>query len=512
MSDTARRRFDILITAAEAFPAFEREFLRAQKEIIASFRVFDPWTTLRSPEARKIGPTWFDLITDTLNRKVSVSIVITDFDPVACHDLHAGTWSSLRALRAAAEASRHPELLTVSAAMHPARVGLLPRTVLWRRSIKELSQNLEAYNALPKAEAQDRLREVPGLRALVEWKGDKLVPKRGKPPPLVPVSHHQKLAVFDNETLYIGGLDLDDRRYDTPEHRQSAEQTWHDVQVIVDGPIVAEAAAHIRNFRAIAAGQAPGHCAHLLRTMSARRSFPLPRLSPKAVLSEMADAHSAQIAKAKRLIYLETQFFRYRKLARQLAKRAQENPDLQMILILPAAPEEAAFNNSTGTDVAYGEHLQTECIKIVRKAFGDRLFIGCPAQPRTGSADKRAAHYGAPIVYVHAKVSIFDDAHGIISSANLNGRSFGWDTEAGIPTGNTEEVKALKKRCFDHWLGADADPACYDDATAREAWAGRAARNAQLPPDQRQGFLLPYSVAPAEEVGYNVPAVPEEMV
>ncbi len=38
---------------------------------------------------------------------------------------------------------------------------------------------------------------------------------------------------------------------------------------------------------------------------------------------------------------------------------------------------------------------------------------------------------GAPMIYVHAKVSIFDRSAAIVSSANLNGRSLRWDTEAG---------------------------------------------------------------------------------
>ncbi|MEP4999186.1 hypothetical protein [Pseudophaeobacter sp.] len=40
-----------LITASEAFPAFETEFMNARHEIIASFCIFDPETPLRSERA-----------------------------------------------------------------------------------------------------------------------------------------------------------------------------------------------------------------------------------------------------------------------------------------------------------------------------------------------------------------------------------------------------------------------------------------------------------------------------
>ena len=65
------------------------------------------------------------------------------------------------------------------------------------------------------------------------------------------------------------------------------------------------------------------------------------------------------------------------------------SPDLTMILILPAAPEEVAFEDSPGPDVAFGEHLQVKSIEILQKAFGPRLFIGAPAQPRAVAPDGR---------------------------------------------------------------------------------------------------------------------------
>jgi two-component sensor histidine kinase len=77
-----RAATQILITASEAFPAFEREVLRARAEIWASFRIFDPSTRLRSPEARAVGETWWDLVVHTLRRGVAIHLTLADFDPV----------------------------------------------------------------------------------------------------------------------------------------------------------------------------------------------------------------------------------------------------------------------------------------------------------------------------------------------------------------------------------------------------------------------------------------------
>ncbi len=511
MTDASLRLFKPLLTAEEAFPALEQEFLAAKREVIAGFRIFDPSTKLRSPSAKAIGDTWFDLIVDTLGRGVKITLIISDFDPVVRMNNHIYTWTCLRRLYAAAEVSGAPHLLQACAAMHPAKVGFLPRLLLWPRTAKEMRKNLAEVNEKPLVERRAFLKRAPSLAPLLTWKNDQLVP-RVFPPPLIPVTHHQKLAVFDNERLYIGGLDLNDRRYDAPTHKQDASDTWHDTQVLVDGPVAQEAADHLRSFRRTVSGEPPVSQKLLLRTISAKRRVSFPFLSPKPVIRTLAAAHAERIAKSQTLIYLETQFFRDRKLARQLAERASQNSALSLILILPAAPEGAAFEDEPGSDVAYGEHLQVKCLKILRDAFGARAFFGSPAQPRAVPPDGRATYYGAPIVYLHAKVSIFDDRHGIISSANLNGRSFAWDTEAGIATQNVAEVAHLKSRCFAHWLGPAADPACYDDLTACDAWAAQAALNAQTRPEDRKGLILPYSAAEAEALGYNLPGVPDEMV
>lgn len=511
MKGADNRPFQVLLTAQEAYPELERQFLRAQKEVLAGFRIFDPKTKLRSVEGQQIGECWADLITDTLNRGVRISLILSDFDPVIRPDLHKDAWESVEGLQAAADASDNPDLLHVHASLHPARVGILPRLLLWPRLLKQMRTGLADINTKSRAEKEEYLARTPKLRPLVKWRGDKIVP-RLPPPPLIPVTHHQKLAVFDNSRLYIGGLDLNDRRYDTPEHQRDADKTWHDIQVLTEGPAVQEARRHLQGFEALTEGQKPTPNHHLLRTISAKRRVSLPYLSPKAMVNELAQTHNKSIARAEKLIYLETQFFRDSSLAEQLAKRARDIPDLSLILILPAAPEGAAFEDSPGSDVAYGEHLQVKALKIVQDAFAERLFVGSPAQTRAVTPDGRATHYGAPIIYLHAKIAIFDDTSALVSSANLNGRSLSWDTEAGISIDAPQEVTELKQRCFTHWLGADADPAFFDSVSARAAWAARAASNASLQPDQREGFLLPYSVAPAEDLARNLPGVPDEMV
>jgi phospholipase D1/2 len=507
---------ELYLTAGEAFPALERAFLTARSEILAGFRIFDLTTRLRSDEAREIGETWFDLIAHTLSRGVAVTFTLSDFDPVVRPELHRGSWRSHRMFLAAAEHSDHPDLLTVRVAMHPATVGWLPRLALWPKTYGLLKDIARDLNALGADKRQTHLENMPGLAPLLKRSDAGVTAKAWPPAQLIPATHHQKLAVFDSAAVYIGGLDLDERRYDTPEHERMAEETWHDAHMMVRRvDLAASARQHLLSFwkdDATTIAEMPS--GGFLRTLSAPRKFNLLSMSPRQEITEIANAHMTEAAKATRLIYLETQFFRDRRLAEKLAQAARENPDLSLILILPAAPEDVAFENTQSSDKRYGEYLQAKCVAILRAAFGARLFIGAPARPtsETRHDPGRAALAGAPIVYVHAKVSVFDETAAVISSANLNGRSHYWDTEAGVLIRDPHAVRGIRRQCMAHWLPEDTGAEYFEVETATQAWAALADENEGAAPHERRGFLLPYPDAPARRFGKNLPGVPEEMV
>ncbi|MGR3512008.1 MAG: phospholipase D family protein [Paracoccaceae bacterium] len=505
----------IFITAAEAYPEMERAFLHAKREIWASYRVFSLSTRLRSEEARHIGDTWFDLLVHVLKKGVSLHFVLSDFDPILAGDLHCASWQARRAFIAAAEVAGPDARLSVVNAVHSARVGLLPRLLLWPRLVKEISKTAEALNVGSTADRRRAMECRPGLRPwLRETDEGRLEARKWYPPPLVPGSHHQKMAIFDREVLCIGGLDLDERRYDSKAHRRRHDETWHDVQVMCRGPVVEDAQRHVETFLDVVAGnRAPEPPAALLRTISRRRRLQAPFLGPRPIVSELADMHHAAIKRTRHLIYLETQFFRDRKTADALAEAARRRPGLGLILILPGAPEDVAFEGSTAADARFGEYLQAECISTVANAFGDRAAICSPVKPQSADdTDDRDTLCGAPIIYVHAKVSIFDRKQAIVSSANLNGRSLAWDTEAGIALTDAGHVEKLFIRVAKHWLPKDVGPRFLDPKEAAGHWRVLAQANAERKPEARKGFLVPYRVRPAEKFGRRFPGVPEKMV
>lgn len=515
-----RSPLQVFVTAGEAYPALERAFLTAEHEINAGFRVFDLKTRLRSDEARAIGNTWFDLVIHTLSRGVALRIVLSDFDPIARPRLHRATWRTVRMFWAAAELAGPSAKLVVVPSMHSAVAGLWPRVLFWPVVQSRLLRVSGWLRRLVGSHRMAALRDMPGVQRMLTAKDALPRPRVLSLPPLYPATHHQKLAVFDRKRLYIGGLDLDERFYDTPNHHLPGQETWHDVQLMVEGSVAQDAAAHLDGFLDIIAGETqPNDPApvrdglRFVRTLSRRRGRGAWRvIAPDPVVAEIEVAHRDAINSARNLIYVETQYFRDRRLARHLAEAARVSPDLKMILILPAAPDDVAFEGATGLDARLGEFLQAKCLRILRRGFGRRLFIGGAAQPRRTRAKGRAQLKGAPLVYIHAKVSLFDDERAIVSSANLNGRSLRWDSEAGLVLTRPDEVLHLRHRLMAHWLPKDAGADFFDPNRALMAWWRLANLNAKLPPEQRRGYILPYDLKSAQDFGRAFPLVPDEMV
>lgn len=509
----ARLDPEVCLTAGEAYPKLERAFLAAEREIIVSFRIFDPATKLRSPEARAIGEDWFDLVVHVLRRGVRITLYISDFDPIVSTDLHQATWESLRRLVAAREVAQAGKRFHFVAAAHPARVGLFPTVALYPLFMRELRNRAAELSALDGKQLARTLEHVPGLRPFLRESKSGVRPL-WRLPRLTPTTHHQKVAVFDRELLTVGGLDLDERRFDTKAHERPADETWHDVQIFVRDRDRAEAAVqHILHLQRVTGGLTkPPETPGLLRTLSRRRRVNLPYISPHTIVREIAERHQHRIAAAERLIYLESQYFRDLELAEWLARAARRNPGLGLILMIPAAPEEIAFNGLDRVDTRLGELLQARCVRKVAAAFGERLFVGAPARRVRHDSDGRDSLGGAPIIYVHAKLSIFDDTAAMVSSANLNGRSLSWDTEAAVELTDRADIDRLRERCFRHWLPDDADGPFFDPDAAPRAWRRLAEENLRTDPEKRRGFLLPYDPAPAERFGRAVPVVPNAMV
>ena len=532
--------FEPLITAEEAYPTLEKLAWQAERSIWMAYRLFEPGTGVRSPDIP--CETWLDLLREKLRQGIEVRIALADFDPIVAHELHERAWRSTEELASVA----HEGSLEVLPIRHEARLGEGWRYGFWLPTLKKLEDMRRELNELSEDERRMHFKRRPGIwcylrlddRGLLRWRSCRL-------PTLHPVTHHQKVSVFDGKRAVIGGLDINERRWDTKRHDRPAPETWHDISVQVDGPVVADIARHIADgwndsrermavlrrkqmrfapegapSMPLPAGPLPEPDAptataerglKLVRTVSKNQRGVL-GVSPVTCLAEIEDAHIRLIGAARRLIYIESQFLRSQPIAEALASAAEARPRLGLVMVLPAAPEQIAFDKKSGIPERLGEHLHEDCMERVREGFGDRAAILSPARHVRSDSSGRDQTHGAEIIYVHAKVLIIDDSEAIVSSANLNGRSLRWDTESGLLCSVPEKVAYLRRRVFEHWLPEGAGREFFELDTVAGAWRRLAKENVDLPPERRSGFLVPHDETAAEELGVDVPVMPDDAV
>ncbi|QLC26309.1 hypothetical protein HFP57_15570 [Parasphingopyxis algicola] len=541
-----------LIDSAEMYPRLEERMLTADRTAWLAFRIFDPSTRLRSDAAQEKGLTdWADLILYTVRRGVEVRLLLADFEPVMAERLHAGAWRSFHRIQAARAllSDADQQRLQIIVIQHVGEIGWFWRQMLrlaLRRRIRRLVERF--FGRLEKD--ADAFNVRPGLWRWLRWNGDRPTGwKPGPPPRLWPATYHQKCAIIDGKTAFIGGLDLDERRWDDSEHDRPADETWHDLSAIVDGPAAGDAAqnfvdlwnAELTRFAEIvgqwtsdetpdiAAGPldridgpvpaAPRHDAdatvQLLRTRS-RHSASLFAFGPVPDIRELKLAHRQVIGAARKRLYVEAQFFRSQDAAHWVIAALRDNPALEVVILIANVPEEIAFLGQ-GDNPAHrhGEYLQAKALTRILKAGGpERVGLFTMARDEAADpvedrySDSRGTAFGSGLIHIHAKLLIADDAACLISSANINGRSFNWDTELGFlwwqPDG---AIAAFRDELWSRLSGG----ALAGDAGLAE-WRSLADHNRLSDAGDRKGFIIPYQRARARRFGRPHFYVPDSLV
>ncbi|MGF1475466.1 MAG: phospholipase D family protein [Geminicoccaceae bacterium] len=533
-----------LITASVAFAAFERLVFEARHDVFLAFRILDPTTRLRSDGARERGlDTWADLLADAVGRGIRVRLLLSDFDAVAANRLHRMTWQSVRGFRERIPRDADGDRFQVIAALHEGEFGSVVRAWMWPVVRHRTAKLVESWRQT-EAGVEQKLGSSPGLWGTVTQKRERTRIAFWPPPRMWPATHHQKLLVADGESTILGGLDIDERRYDDPDHQREAETTWHDVSLEVRGAIAGDAERHFVdcwnrevprfNSRLTQLGapspDLPDPVSPLengskgrpvdrplpsdlsfVRTRSRRRFSPL-AFGPRPEIMEIERACLDQIQDCQNLLYLETQFFRSGIIADALCQAARKTKTLHVILVLPAAPEDVVFYGHEGPGARHGEWLQVQAIDQLRQAFADRFAAFCLVRDVPGTEEnERDAVDGRQITYLHSKVSIADGRWAIVSSANLNGRSLKWDTEAGAVWRDEEGVAAFQTALWSTHLrdGHTGEPA-RSAADALSMWRQAAE------PDRWQGDRRPqiaaYPLARARAFARRYRSVPHNMV
>lgn len=345
-------------------------------------------------------------------------------------------------------------------------------------------------------------------------------------------SHHQKFVILrhdrepDQDVAFLGGIDLCHSRRDDARHlgdRQTAPMPdtygerppWHDAQVAIRGPAVAEVEKvfcerwedpapetrqpirrlrdHFAHMDDVPPLPKPGpppqdvgpHAVQLLRTYPfMRRAHPFAPRGERSV----ARAYHKVLRRARSLVYLEDQYLWSTEVIEPFAEALEREGDLRMMIVVPRYPDQDGWLAGPASLIG-----RTEALARLRQAGGDRVAVY--------DLENDA---GTPI-YVHAKVCVVDDTWATVGSDNVNLRSWTFDSELSCAVLDEEGryARDLRLTLGAEHLGRDdvaelADPvtafeAFADSALRLEAWH-RSGRKGQRPP----GRLRPH---PQPELG-----------
>lgn len=290
-------------------------------------------------------------------------------------------------------------------------------------------------------------------------------------------SHHQKFAVIDGDSAFVGGIDLASARWDDREHRLhnslrfehgEPQKPYHDAMAFVSG----EAAQALETLFAERWQAATGEPLELPPAESAPREPAFEEglfidatevgisrtecsADAGAACAEILALYKTAFARAEQLIYIETQYFTANPMLEALTERMRERdrPGLQIVVVMPNAAD-------------------TEKERIVLGAAQDRLLGSLQAiAEETGCALRIYSTWacsddgGAKVAtFIHSKLLIVDDRILCVGSANLTHRSLLLDTELGIaweaPSGQgptADSIARVRAELLGEHSGTGAD-------------------------------------------------------
>src|SRR3954454_115556 len=342
-------------------------------------------------------------------------------------------------------------------------------------------------------------------------------------------SHHQKLVVVrhgsrsEEDVAFVGGIDLghsrrdDARHLGDPQTQQMASiygprPPWHDIQLEIRGPAVGTAETvfrgrwddpaplsrnpvHLlgerlhreqRRARALPPREANPPAAgnqlvQLLRTYPVRHpGYPFARNGERSI----ARGYIKALGKGRTLIYLEDQYLWSAHVARVYAEALRANPQLHMIAVVPAYPDQDGSISLPPNLVGRAKAMS------LLTAAGRGRFAAYSLENSASTP-----------IYVHAKVCIVDDVWACVGSDNANRRSWSHDSElsAAVLDEDGTWARSLRLELAREHLGVTEVDHLASSATAFEVFRESARRldqwrrrpSGERPPGQLRTYKTP---------------------
>ncbi|MDP3659662.1 phospholipase D-like domain-containing protein [Phenylobacterium sp.] len=314
--------------------------------------------------------------------------------------------------------------------------------------------------------------------------------------------HHQKVLVIDEALAFCGGGDIAVDRWDTAAHLdddqrrimpdQDHHAPRHEVMMMVDGDAARALGdlARIRWFRATgetleprpADGDPwPEHVPAAITHAEVAIARTEPAWKARAPVEEIRDLTLESIYAAKKLIYLENQYFTSPVITEVIAQRLGQ-PDGPAVVLVSTGEAPSWFDRLTM------DRSRAALIWRLRAAdvYG-RFRALRPITP------------GGVTIIVHSKVTVVDDRIVRVGSANLNNRSGGFDTECELAIESDDPetqiaIAAFRDRLVGHFIG-------YTGEAVARASAELGGMVAAIDSLNREGRLASIEPAPMTPFG-----------
>ncbi len=140
----------------------------------------------------------------------------------------------------------------------------------------------------------------------------------------------------------------------------------------------------------------------------------MPEMDDQAPVHENEALFLAQIARAERYVYIESQYFASRRVAEAIARRLDEDNGPEFVIINPLTAQ--GWLEPIAMDTARARLVEA----LRRRDRHGRLRLYHPFTA------------GGEAIYCHAKILIADDRVFRLGSSNLNNRSMRLDTECDL--------------------------------------------------------------------------------
>lgn len=286
----------------------------------------------------------------------------------------------------------------------------------------------------------------------LEWKPHRHIDFRFDDTHPVAGSHHQKVVAIDDKLAFAGGLDLTNKRWDSPQHAPDDPRRtfhdkpyppFHDAMIAVDDEAGRKLAELARSRWQAATGRTlkpvqtrgdpwPEELAVEIENVDVSISCTLPPTDGKEGVHHIEALYLDMIARARDYIYIENQYFTSDKVGKALLARLGD----------PGGPEIIV-----NTRLLSHGWLEENTMHVLRT----RLVRELRAADKHGRFRAYYPHVEGlcegTCLDLHSKVLIVDDEWMRIGSSNISNRSMGVDTECDVTVearGRPDVAKAIR--------------------------------------------------------------------